>query len=138
MLKEILAISGKSGLFKFISSSPKIVIVESLADKKRTQVRTDAKVISLGDIAIYTDEEEIPLSKVLSKMKENADGKPTINHKESDEKIREVFEKALPNYDRDRVYLSDMRKVILWYNQLCENNMLDFTEEEESETSSAE
>ena len=138
MLKEILAISGKSGLFKFISSSPKIVIVESLADKKRTQVRTDAKVISLGDIAIYTDEEEIPLSKVLNQMKENAGGKLTINHKESDEKIREVFEKALPNYDRDRVYLSDMRKVVLWYNQLCENNMLDFTEEEENETSSAE
>ena len=96
MLKEILAISGKSGLFKYISSSPKIVIVESLADKKRTQVRTDAKVISLGDIAIYTDEEEIPLSKVLQQMKENAGGQPTISHKDTDEKIREVFEKALP------------------------------------------
>lgn len=134
MLKEILAISGKSGLFKYISSSPKIVIVESLADKKRTQVRTDAKVISLGDIAIYTDEEEIPLSKVLQQMKENAGGQPTISHKDTDEKIREVFEKALPNYDRDRVYLSDMRKVVLWYNQLCENNMLDFEEEAEEQT----
>lgn len=134
MLKEILAISGKSGLFKYISSSPKIVIVESLADKKRTQVRTDAKVISLGDIAIYTDEEEIPLSKVLQQMKENAGGQPTISHKDADEKIREVFEKALPNYDRDRVYLSDMRKVVLWYNQLCENNMLDFEEEAEKQT----
>lgn len=131
MLKEILAISGKSGLFKFISSSPKIVIVESLADKKRTQVRTDAKVISLGDIAIYTDEEEIPLAKVLEQMKQNANGQPEISHKEADEKIRAVFEKALPNYDRDRVYLSDMRKVVLWYNQLCENNMLNFTDEEE-------
>lgn len=134
MLKEILAISGKSGLFKFISSSPKIVIVEALADGKRTQVRTDAKVISLGDIAIYTDEEEVPLTEVLKQMKENANGQQVISHKESDDKIRAIFEAALPNYDRDRVYMSDMRKVVLWYNQLCESNLLNFEEEQKEQS----
>ena len=135
MLSNILAISGKTGLFKLVSSTTRIIIVESLIDGKRTQVRPDAKVISLKDIAIYTDEKEVPLQEVLKAMKEQNKGEKTISHKEDESRIREVFAAALPDYDKDRVYLSDMRKVIQWYNQLQENNLLDFKDEKEAEDS---
>ncbi len=138
MLKDILAISGKSGLFKLVASSPKVVIVESLADGKRGPLRTDNRVTSLADICIYSEDEEVPLKVVLRNMRENAGGKAVISHKEDDDKIRSVFAKALPNYDRERVYLSDMRKVLLWYNQLLAAEMLSLIDEADDASESEE
>ncbi len=140
MLKDILAITGKSGLFKLVASSPKVVIVESLADGKRGPLRTDNRVTSLADICIYSEDGEVQLKVVLRNMRENAGGKAVISHKEDDDKIRSVFAKALPNYDRERVYLSDMRKVLLWYNQLLAAEMLSLIDEADdaSETSETE
>lgn len=132
MLKEILSISGKPGLFKLINNTSHALIVESLLDGKRFPAYSNAKIIALEDISIYTENEDIPLKSVFKRMYEKENGKPAINHKESANAITEYIESVLPEYDKNRVYVSDMRKMIQWYNLLLSKNMLNFEEEEEN------
>lgn len=134
MLKTILAISGKPGLYKLISQGKNILIVEALsADKKRSPIYASDKVISLGDIAMYTDADEIPLSEVLESVKTKEGGNVTsLDYKKaSAEELGEFMAAVLPNYDRDRVHLSDIKKLIQWYNLLVSNGVTEFVEKKE-------
>jgi hypothetical protein len=130
-LKDIMAISGHSGLFKFISQGRHGIIVESLSDAKRTSISASSKVSSLTDIAIFTNDGEVPFKDVLKKIKEAENGGPAINQKSEDKELKKYFEKILPDYDRERVYTSDIKKVITWYNQLQSLNLLEIIEKEE-------
>lgn len=134
MLKTILAISGKPGLYKLISQGKNMLIVEALsADKKRSPIYASDKVISLGDIAMYTDADEIPLSEVLESVKTKEGGNVTsLDYKKaSDEELGEFMAAVLPNYDRDRVHLSDIKKLIQWYNLLVSNGVTEFVQKKE-------
>lgn len=129
MLKDILAISGQQGLFKMVSKGNNSVIVESLLNGKRFPAHSANKIISLEDIAIFTDSEEVPLMKVMKNIAEKEDFKKSIDHKSSGNVLKSYFAEILPDYDEDRVYVSDMKKVIQWYNILQEKDMLNFEEE---------
>ena len=134
MLKTILAISGKPGLYKLISQGKNMLIVESVsADKKRLPVYAADKVISLGDIAMYTDADEVPLSVVLEAVKTKEGGiQASLDYKKaSAEELGEFMAAVLPNYDRDRVHLSDIKKLIQWYNLLVSNGITEFAESAE-------
>lgn len=131
MLEKILAISGKPGLYKLVSRGNNSLIVETLdAQKKRLPVFGTDKVISLADIAMYTDEEEVPLRRVFKNILEKEGGKKTsLDYKKaSKEELSAFMAEALPNYDRDRVYPADMKKLAQWYNILMENEITDFEE----------
>jgi hypothetical protein len=136
MLEKILAVSGKPGLYQLVSRSNRSLIVETVgADKRRMPIFSTDKVISLADIAMYTDEEEVPLCDVLTSLKEKEKGQPcSIDIKKADKKeLFDFFAEILPNFDRDRVYPNDMRKLISWYNILVENGLTDFVDPEETE-----
>jgi hypothetical protein len=131
MLKKILSISGKSGLFKLISQGKNMIIVESLIDKKRTPSYSHEKVVSLGDIAIFTEDEEVPLREVFDKIKTKENGSVVSVDPKSDAKLLQTyFAEVLPDFDRERVFPSDIKKVIIWYNLLINNGITDFKEEE--------
>ena len=133
-LSRILAISGQSGLYLYISQARNGAIVESLADKKRTSVSMTSKITSLADISIYTDEEEVKLQDVLLNLKEVLGDADAPSSKASADELKALFEQALPTYDRDRFYVSHMKKVVDWYNHLKKYASLDFVNpEEESE-----
>lgn len=127
-LSRILAISGQSGLFNYVSSSRTGVIVESLADKKRSNVAASGKVTSLADISIYTDDEEVKLQQVFLNLKEVLGDADAPTSKAAPEELKALFEKALPTYDRDRFYVSHMKKVVDWYNALKNYASLDFVD----------
>lgn len=129
-LSKVLAISGQSGLYNYVSHSRTGVIVESLADKKRTNVSASGKVTSLADISIYTDDEEVKLQQVFLNMKEVLGDVDAPGSKAKPEELKALFEKALPTYDRDRFYVSHMKKVVDWYNALKNHASLDFVEPE--------
>ena len=132
MLETILAISGKPGLFKLVSRGNRNLIVETLdAQKKRMPAFGADKVISLADIAMYTDEKEVPLREVLENIKKKENGKTTsIDYrKASKEELYNFLGEVLPNFDRDRVYPTDVKKLIQWYNILIENGITDFAED---------
>lgn len=132
MLKTILAISGKPGLFKLVSQGKNMLIVEALATGKRTPAYAHDKVISLGDIAIYTVEEDVPLGTVLETIKEKNDGKPVdMQSFNDDHELRKYFKEILPDFDEDRVYTNDIKKVFNWYNILIAAGITDFAEKEE-------
>jgi len=129
MLKEILSVTGKPGLFKLVSQGKNMLIVESLIDGKRIPAYTKDKVVSLGDIAIFTEDAEVPLGQVLEsvKAKENG-GVCSIDPKADNDKLRKYMSEVLPEYDRDRVYPSDIRKMIAWYNLLINAKITNFVE----------
>ena len=133
MISKILSISGKSGLFKMISSNKNMIIVESLIDKKRFPAYANDRVISLKDITMFTDDEDIPLYKVFENVKELSDGKAVdidIKTATGDE-LKEWFGKVVPSFDRDRVHNSDIKKVIQWYNILINSGISEFAPVEE-------
>jgi hypothetical protein len=135
MLKTILSIAGKPGLYRLVSHGKNMLIVESLTDKKRIPAYAKDKVISLGDIAMYTDAEEVPLHEVLTNLKNKENGaKASISTSAKPEELRKFFAEVLPNFDRERVYPSDIKKLISWYNLLIKAGITDFTPEEEPET----
>lgn len=139
MLKKILSISGRPGLFRLVSSGKNMLIVEDLATGRRMPVYARDKVVSLGDISIYTDDEDVPLSEVLEKVKEKYDGKPVdVKALNNDDKLREVMSEVLPNFDRDRVYATDIRKLLSWYNALVAAGVTEFKDEEIAEDEAAE
>ena len=119
-LKEILAVSGQPGLFKFVAQSPNGVIVEAVATGKRTKFSANSRVSSLGDISVFTMEEDLPLEKVFAAFYNLTEGKQTISHKSS----------AVPQYDRDQVRVSDMVKIVNWYNLLVEHNLYEPAKDE--------
>lgn len=141
MLETILAISGKPGLYRLVNRGNRSLIVETLdAQKKRMPAFGTDKIISLADIAMYTDEEEVPLRQVLKNIYDMEGGKTTSldYRKATNQELTDFMAKALPNYDRDHVYTSDMKKLIQWYNILVENGITDFEEKQPEETEAAE
>ena len=124
-----MSVSGQSGLFRFVSQGRNGIIVESFADKKRSFVSASSKVNSLEDIAIFTDGEEVPLKKVLKSIFETEQGKAAPDPKSSPDVLKNFMAKILPNYDRERVYVSDIKKLVSWYNTLLELDLLKFDEE---------
>jgi hypothetical protein len=139
MLKEILSMTGKPGLFKLVSQGKNMLIVESLIDGKRIPAYTKDKVVSLGDIAIFTDSAEIRLGQVLEALKTKESGAICpIDPKSDNDKLRNYMGEILPDYDRDRVYPSDIRKLINWYNILINAQITDFVAEEKEKVAAAE
>ena len=136
MLRTILSVSGKPGLFKLISQGKNMLILETLdATKKRLPVYAHDKVISLGDIAMYTDDEEVALGEVLEsvKNKENGAAASIDFKKASQAELHAYMAEVLPTYDRDRVHASDIKKLIQWYNILVNNGITEFITVEEEE-----
>ena len=132
-LDKILAIGGKPGLYKLVTQTRGGFVAESLLDKKRTTVGLRSNVSVLSEIAIYTLDEELPLQAVFLKIQEKEEGgKTSVGHKDDKLKLEEYFFEILPNYDEDRVYVSDIKKVIQWYNILHENGITDFTNEKDA------
>ncbi len=134
MLKGILSVSGHSGLFKLVAEAKNNIVVESLDTKKRMPVYSTAKVSSLEDIAIFTENEDMPLKDVFKAISNLENGGAAISVKSTEKELKAYFQKVLPAYDKDRVYVSDIRKVLLWYNTLHEKNLLDFSESNVKET----
>lgn len=130
MLKGILAISGQPGLFKLIAESKNNIIVESLETGKRMPAYSTTKISALEDIAIYTDTEDISLKDVFKAIHDKEAGGKSISHKSSGNELKKYFGEVLPDYDRERVYVSDIKKVILWYNILHDKDLLDFSEDD--------
>ena len=136
MLKTILSISGKPGLYKLISQGKNMLIVETIdATKKRFPAYGNEKIISLADIAMYTNDSEVPLRDVLRsiKEKENAAMASIDVKKAIPEQLRQYLAEVLPDFDRDRVYVNDIKKLILWYNILVSNGITEFGEEAAAE-----
>ena len=127
---KIISVTGKPGLFQVISQSKNAIIAESLSDKKRLAINATQNVSLLENIAIYTYEEDIPLLDVFKAMSEKTEGQKAISHKESGNKLAAFFAEVLPNYDDERVYTSNIKKVIQWYNLLVDANF-DFSIVEE-------
>ena len=136
-LTRILSISGQSGLFHYVSQARNGVVVEALADGKRSSFGMTSKMTSLADISIYTDEEEVKLQQVFVNMKEVLGEEDAPSAKSSADTLKAFFEKALPDYDRDRFYVSHMKKVVEWNNVLKNHASLDFTDPD-AETESQE
>lgn len=132
-LSKILSVSGQSGLFMYVSHARNGVIAESLADKKRCAFGMSSKITSLADISIYTDEEEVKLQQVFLNMKEVLGDADAPSAKSSAEELKALFEKALPTYDRDRFYVSHMKKVVEWYNCLKKYASFDFVNLDEEQ-----
>jgi len=119
-LEKVIAISGKPGLFEIISRTKSGLIVQSISDGKRFPVNSIHNVSTLSDIAIYTYEEEIPLPEVLANIYDKEEGKPSIDPKSDKQTLLQYFGEVLPGFDEDRVYPSNIKKVISWYNTLVE------------------
>ncbi|MEQ8910586.1 MAG: DUF5606 domain-containing protein [Vicingaceae bacterium] len=129
-ISGIISISGKSGLSKIVSQSRNGIIVESLVDGKKFPVMGTERVSSLEDISIYTYESDVLLLEVFKKMFKTFEGKKAISHKSSAKELSKAFKEVLPNYDEDRVYNSDIKKVFQWYNLLLEQGYLKAEEKE--------
>jgi len=130
MLKKLLAISGKPGLFKLVSEAKNCVIVESLLTNKRMPAYASSKISSLSDVAVYTETGETPLKEIFKKIFDYQEGKEIPEIKSNNE-LKEYFGKVVPEYDHDRVYTSDIKKIIKWYNLLVQKDLLNFDKEEE-------
>ena len=130
MLKRILSISGKQGLFRLVNQGKNMLIVESLLNGNRTPAYAHDKIISLGDIAIYTVENDVPLADVFEAVKEKNEGKHVdVKALGDDEAVRAYFKEILPDFDEERVYTTDIKKVFNWYNQLLDAGFTTFKEE---------
>ncbi len=130
-LSKILAITGKPGLYLVISQTKSGALVESIIDKKRIPVFAAEKMSSLSDISIFTTEEDLPLNTVLKAIYEKEKGGKCIDSKSDNNALKKYMEEVLPSYDKDRVYVSDLKKLFSWYNLLQQENLLDFSEETE-------
>ena len=135
-IEGIIAVSGKPGLFKVIGHTKNGVIVESLMDGKKSVMSSTSKISALQDIAIYTYTEDLPLAHVLDKIRVKEGGAPSIGHKSSAAVLSEYFKEVLVDYDEDRVYTSDIKKVISWYNTLQKVGLAIETIEASSDESS--
>lgn len=130
-LSKILSISGKPGLYKMLAQTKNGLVVESLIDGKRFTAFSHERISTLEEISIYTEDEDKPLREVLKAIHDKQEGKAAISPKSDGKELKTFFEEAVPDYDKENVYVSDIKKVIGWYNTLVEHDLLDFTEEEE-------
>ena len=137
-LKDILAISSQPGLYKYVAQSMRGVIVESLIDGKRMNASATSRVSALTEISMFTEGEDIPLADVFTNIWNYTEGKQAVSHKESAAKIQEEFAKVLPEYDRERVHVSDMKKCFAWYNILVEAGFTEFKLPSQGEEEQAE
>lgn len=142
-LDKILSISGKPGLYKVVTPTRSGFVAESLLDNKRITVNAHSNVSVLSEIAVYTLKEELPLREVFKKIKTKENGEATsISHKDDKSVLEEYFFEVLPDYDEDRVYPSDIKKIVQWYNLLQKHDLLSALEEDaenqETEASSEE
>ena len=137
-LKEILSISGKPGLFKLTGQTRNGVIVESLLDGKRFPVAASQNVSALDDIAIYTYSEEVPLAEIFRTIFTKTEGGECISHKADVKELLAYFEEVLPEFDKERVYTSDIKKVFNWYNLLQKHGLVDLVIEEAEKEEAAE
>lgn len=129
-LSKILSIAGKPGLFKMVGESKNGIVVESLTDGKRFPAFSHERISSLKEISIYTQDDDMPLYDILKNLNDKLESKPVENPKKMSSKdMKSLFGEVVPNYDEEAVYASDMKKVFTWYNQLLEQDLLDFTEE---------
>src|SRR5690554_1889396 len=134
MLTKILSVTGRPGLYKLISTNKNMNIVESLTDGKRIPVYLHEKIVALSDVSIYTNDGDTPLRDVLKKIKEKEEGnKVALNAKSSGKDYFNYLEEVLPDYNKESVYASDVKKLISWYNTLIDSN-IDLEEAEEEET----
>ncbi|MCE3294609.1 MAG: hypothetical protein K0R65_323 [Crocinitomicaceae bacterium] len=138
-LTGIISISGKPGLYKVVAQGKNNIIVESLEDKKRIPAYSSDRISALDDISIYTYDEDVSLKVIFKSIYEKENGAATISHKEDKSKLEKYLLEVLPNYDQERVYPSDVKKIFQWYNLLHQANELKFEEEkEEASTDEAE
>ena len=137
MLKKILSISGKPGLYRLVSNGKNMLIVESLSTKKRMPAYAHDKVVSLGDISIYTTAEDVPLPDVLEKVKEVAKGEKVDIKSMDNDALRAYFKTILPDFDEERVYTTDIRKLLSWYNDLLAAGITEFKDKELAEDQAA-
>ena len=134
MLETILSISGKPGLYKIVSQGKNMIIVESLLNGKRGPAYAHEKIISLSDIAIFTEDGEKPLCEVLDSIKTKENGqKSSVDPKSEAKILKEYLAEVLPNFDRERVYPTDIKKMLTWYNLLVETGNADFTAKKQEE-----
>lgn len=138
MIKRILSIAGRPGLYRLVNQGKNMLIVESLTTGKRTPAYSHDKVVSLGDISIYTNEGDVPLYDVFESIKEQEQGKNVDVKAMTDQEVRGAFRKVLPEFDDDRVYTNDIRKVYAWYNQLIAAGVDKFKDDEIAEDEAAE
>lgn len=131
-LKEIMAIAGKPGLYKMVGQAKNGIIVESIVDQKRFQAFTNEKISSLEEISIFTESEDKPLKEILKAIYEKLEAKAAPDFKNDNAGLKTFFNEMVPDYDKERVYVSHMQKIVSWYNLLLKYNLLDFTEEEQS------
>lgn len=133
MLQTILSVSGKPGLYRLLSQGKNTLIVESLQTKQRLPILPKDKVVSLGDISMFTIEEDVPLSEVLTRVQEHQAGVPFAEELLKDgDALRETFGEILPSYDRERVYTWDIKKLFSWYNILLAAGITSYSDEEEA------
>ncbi len=132
-LSKILSVTGKSGLFKLLSHNKTSFIVESLTDGKRFPVFPNDGVATLDNISIFTEDDDVSLQSVLLSIYKKENGAQSTVNVNDNNALKAYFAEVLPNYDRERVYVSNMKKVILWYNQLIEKQLIDDKEEEKTE-----
>ena len=134
MLKEMLSISGKPGLFKLISKGKNIFVAESLIDHTRIPVYSRDKVVSLGDITMYTNDGDVRLAQILQSIKQKENGEAiSFSPSITQEDLRTYFSQVLPDFDREKVYPSDIKKVMNWYNLLVKEGFTDFEEADDAE-----
>ena len=133
-LKEILSVSGKPGLYRLVSKGMNKIVVESLVDKSKMPLFASSRASALNNIAIYTDEDSIPLKDVFKKIFEKENGGKCVDPKSvKDDDLKKYLAEVLPEYDRERVHVSDMKKLFIWYNILHDNNLLVFDEKQDEE-----
>ncbi len=141
MLKKILSVSGKPGLYKLVSQGKSMLIVETLTDGRRLPVYAREKIISLGDIAIYTDGDEVPLYEVLNSVKAKEEGQAVSSidaSRATPDELRAYMAEVLPNFDRERVYPTDIKRLLSWYNLLIGAGITDFDPQEAAEEADVE
>lgn len=129
-LSEILSIAGKAGLFKVVAQTKNGVIVESLLDGKRHTAFASDRISSLEEISVFTEMDDVPLKDVFKNISVKQEGKAAINHKSDAKELKAFFEDVLPDYDKERVYTSDIKKVLQWYNLLLSKDLLSLEDEE--------
>lgn len=135
-ISDVLAISGKTGLFKILASSNKNLVVENMIDGKRSSIPGSLRISNLSDITMYTKKEDVPLSEILKSMFEKNQGKEALSHNSAPQEVKDFIDGVVENLDHDRVYASDLRKLVQWYNLLISKNALPFEEEDKSDDKS--
>jgi hypothetical protein len=130
-VKDLMSISGKAGLFRYLAQARNGIVVESLTEKKRTVAPPTVRVSALEDISIFTETEDMPLADVLFKIHEKEEGGTAFDPKSGNEELKAYFSEVLPEYDAERVYVSDIKKVLTWYNLLHELGLLEVVDKEQ-------